>query len=1058
MKRFVAILFFLLLAFSASAQTINGKSPFDKVLPSFFQQNNNANTTIDGLNANATHQINWSLINSLGAAGLITNLVATNGTSTIINQTLYLNSSGLNGVTTTNSGPHTVIAGTLFINTNSLPPYAVTNNQSVISGNLPIFNSMASVSDSGMSLSSVVTNTPQAALVTGIQTDNWIYRSNNQPGTVLDASVGLKHLSYSGVWWSALTNGTMLFGVPTTNTSGTSVVTSSGNTAILSLWGQGGGQQINLESTPAGLAIGNNVSGSVFTMSALNSDGATFTSDGTGHVTAQSFSGSGSGLTSLNASQINSGTLPLAQENGNVLTNKGTASSLTVSNTSNTGVLTVDGSMVINASYDTGAAVQANTINYTNVMWRNQWFAQQNKGVTRLPIRGIASWFGAYAVSSWTNTPTQTGISNAIAYMRQNLPGYNWVELDDGWGDSNLVNGTYMQCASNLQHSFGAGTNGVYNMITTIAASNINLILYADGGTNLSAGQFMRSMGAQYLTPNIDLWTRWGVSGLKCDMAEIQQEQVAATISTNGYPIYLSGAADGNFDGLGNGPLARVYPAMFNATRVVSGGDITSYSQLIRWMDVSQTNKWNYLVEPGRFIDMDFTGGPFTANYGINSIKAHLIAIALYSSPQLLSGPLFNGSPWYTNLDLAAIQQDPGVYCAQRFLQVSNCDIYLKPLGTQTGPEWALGVFNRSSTLATNVSFSLNALAPLAISGVQNWSVFDCISNGVDGSSGRWLGAPTNYITVALNTNDAALFRLVPNVALITNVIAVNFPYSMTVNVVSNGVPFTCYVPIDAMSSNYLEAAQLTNNTTSEAFEIAAAQTTALGMAHGWLPNLDILHLYMGGTSNSTAQNFISQTVGAIAWTSTGVTYNQNSVTGNGSSGYGTSTFQPSGTSQNFQLNSGMMFSYVKSTSVSGNNAMMGGNNGSAGGAGLTLKSAAPTQFQAIGINNASLFSLAANYTIDGVTGNSSGWWMAQRTSSAFQEVFHNTALDASDSSASTSLGPQPFYFLAWNGAGSPNYFFGGTIGCDGIGSSLTQAQWIQMYQDLQSIKAITGN
>ncbi len=697
-----------------------------------------------------------------------------------------------------------------------------------------------------------------------------------------------------------------------------------------------------------------------------------------------------------------------------------------------------------------GIATQTSTTPYSNVMFRGQWFTQR---YPRLPVLGIASWFGAFA-------DTGQGVTNAVAFMKTNLLGYRWFEIDDGWGDTNLVNAQYMQLNSNLQATFGSGTNGVYNFITYFVTNNVNLILYADGGTNLSAGQLMHGMGGQYLTPNIDLWSRWGVAGLKIDMSEIEQEQAAMTVTTNGHPVYITGAADASFDNGGNGALSRVYSAMFNATRIVSGGDITSYPQLLRWIHVAQTNGWPTYVEPGRFIDLDFTGGEFNGGYGQNSVKSHLIGIAIFSSPQLLSGGLGQNFPWATNKDMLAIQQDPGVFCGNLVYSASNCEVYLKPLGTQNGPQYALAVFNLSSTSPTNISFYFTNIPTLALTGVQNWTPMDTVSNGVDGSSGRWL-VTTNYLTVSLNTNEAALYRIVPGVAFTTNVIAVNYPYSMTVNVISNGVPFTCYVPLDAMSSNYLTAAQLTNNTSQEPFEIAAAETTALGTAHGWLAQMDILHLYMGGTSNSTAQNFVSQTVGAITWTSSGVTYNNNSVTGNGSSGYGTTTFNPSGNSQNFQTNSGMMFSWVKSTSVIGDNFMMGADNNGTLGAGISVRNG-PTSFEAYGINAAVGFnaSLEENWIVDGVTGNCSGWWMAQRTGTTTQNVFHNTFNGATDNSTSSSAFPGfPFYFLAINsGNSSASDPFGGTIGCDGVRASMTTAQWIQMLSDLQTIKQIAGN
>lgn len=68
-------------------------------------------------------------------------------------------------------------------------------------------------------------------------------------------------------------------------------------------------------------AITTDGSGDLTIVKLASSDGGNFSSDGSGNVTAVSFTGSGANLTSLNANNLSSGTLPQARLPGFVITN-----------------------------------------------------------------------------------------------------------------------------------------------------------------------------------------------------------------------------------------------------------------------------------------------------------------------------------------------------------------------------------------------------------------------------------------------------------------------------------------------------------------------------------------------------------------------------------------------------------------------------------------------------------------------------------------------------------------------------------------------------------------
>lgn len=74
----ILFLFLCLFSFHASAQTVLGKHPADQVEPGFWGQNGNANTTIDGLNSNGTHQLSAAVAPNLPFSKIAFPMTGTN--------------------------------------------------------------------------------------------------------------------------------------------------------------------------------------------------------------------------------------------------------------------------------------------------------------------------------------------------------------------------------------------------------------------------------------------------------------------------------------------------------------------------------------------------------------------------------------------------------------------------------------------------------------------------------------------------------------------------------------------------------------------------------------------------------------------------------------------------------------------------------------------------------------------------------------------------------------------------------------------------------------------
>jgi hypothetical protein len=392
----------------------------------------------------------------------------------------------------------------------------------------------------------------------------------------------------------------------------------------------------------------------------------------------------------------------------------------------------------------------------TNPMSTNHLFyrlAEQLQGVSRLPILGIASFYGAFDGTSWTNHAGVVGISNALASANLYLKpwGYNYLILDDGWGNTNLDPNGLMQLHEGISNTFGAGSLGVSNFIHAIHTNGWKIGLYVDGGTNLSTGGLQHGVGENLLWTNIAALVRYGVDYIKSDQPWDDKEGIAEIIAASGRPVFLSGSTLEYADS----PLPSFVPAMLNSFRCVSGGDLTSYSQLLHWSDVMMTNGWWQWVKPRHFIDMDYVGGVFS----VIGDKTHLVACALFSAPVYNDTDSIYGTPdtpWFTNSSVLAIDQDSAAICAQRYLTTNNCDVYLKPLGSRTGANYALGVINRSLTQTNTVTLYFTNLPPLNDSRFANWSVYDCLNN-------QWIASATNAFSVTLTNYDSCLYKLVGN-------------------------------------------------------------------------------------------------------------------------------------------------------------------------------------------------------------------------------------------------------------------------------------------------------
>jgi len=681
----------------------------------------------------------------------------------------------------------------------------------------------------------------------------------------------------------------------------------------------------------------------------------------------------------------------------------------------------------------------------TNDFIRAQWIPDQQEGVTRLPPLGVCGYFGSFDETSWTNHLQVYGISNAIIFANATLKpfGYNYLILDEGWCSTNLDSNNLFQLHPGISEIFGGSSVGVSNFIFAIHTNGYKLGLYITSGT-ISPDALQAGLG-DYSWTNAATLCRYHLDYLKADVWESVRERIAGILADNGFPVFFTAAIEEV--GADHPGLPSVESAMLNSFRPVTGGDVTSYARLLAWTDFVMTNGWWRYVKPGHFIDMDYIGGEWFTEGGFPATKTHIIICALFSAPIIDSqffGPNSSSLVWLTNSSLLAINQDAAVICAQRYVQSNSCDVYLKPLGSPTGPQYALGVLNRSSLAPHSITLYFTNLYPLLASGVQNWSAFDCVSNT------GWVFQNTNAFTVTLGTNDSVLWRLVPNYAMTTNIIAVNYPNSMTMSVVSNGASFIAYGPWDPDASNYVARAGLTNPTE----QLAAAVTVSLGKQHGWWDKFDCLYLFRGSTSNSTAQNLISTNYG-IAWSPGGVSYDWSGVTGNGATGYGNTQFTPStALNSKYSLKSASIFVYNRSTSPPNSGGCMIGTRQTAR-AGMLVDG---SNLWAEGLN-LPYDSSSINVLVDASIHNVSGPWFISRLEdqpqAGYLELFyHGQFYEAGDHYIATALPTAPIFIFATDSFGATSYQ-ACTLSAVGIGAGMTITQYQDFLSDINTVESI---
>lgn len=228
--------------------------------------------------------------------------------------------------------------------------------------------------------------------------------------------------------------------------------------------------------------------------------------------------------------------------------------------------------------------------------------------------------------------------------------------------------------------------------------------------------------------------------------------------------------------------------------------DITDWAKSIQAMNQYESDGW-WRTGPGQ--SPYFGPEIFEPYVGITVAEQHTRTMwaAMCSSDWILNwahSPYSSTSigwwPSVTNLNVQELQGDVAVAAPRRVFQTNGCHFWLKPLGTYTGPNYALQIINTNGAVgatvgATNASVTLNQLnSSSANAGMflreTNYSVYELMS-------GTLVGHAQNVFSVAsLCSHSNVIYKLVPSY-LVTNTFSADTVIALVSSAAGNVSSFT---------------------------------------------------------------------------------------------------------------------------------------------------------------------------------------------------------------------------------------------------------------------------
>ena len=239
----------------------------------------------------------------------------------------------------------------------------------------------------------------------------------------------------------------------------------------------------------------------------------------------------------------------------------------------------------------------------------------------------------------------------------------------------------------------------------------------------------------------------------------------------------------------------------------------------------------------------------------------------------------------------------------------------------------------------------------------------------------------------------------------------------------------------------FFEGNQTVYDTDADAFFTAAGitditQERAINQlvigykAAGIWSKMVAIYPFVGGTSTTHSYNLKNPALYQIAWSGT-VTHNANGVTGDGSTGYGNTGIAPSAA---LSLNN-CHLAYMSRTNNTG----------------IAYAIGVVEAVNSLFMGNFSSSTLYAGMNVNGalVTAsipNTTGEFLANRTSSTTASIFRNGSSIVSALSSSSALPTTNIFVLANNNSGTPSYRSTANYSFISIGEGLTSTEIADKY------------
>lgn len=407
---------------------------------------------------------------------------------------------------------------------------------------------------------------------------------------------------------------------------------------------------------------------------------------------------------------------------------------------------------ITNVSYANLPSISSSITNTVNPF--NNGIADTNLFLTG---QSTPSWQSRSEQLPWRGSlvSNKTDLTNQIAYQKTLKLGFNILGTFQQAYNTYRVGGIPIWNTTNFP-------DGQVATLQILHTNGFRFLLWYDPANAMPSDA--AASATQFVT-DIKTIASWNPDILWIDVQGYYAALAAQILATNPIPIQVMyGIAD-----TAGSTLDTRSISLGNAWRLHVSADVNTWPLFLQAAQQVESNAW-FESGPGQF----FYLGPELNSIGTATETASGIALQCMYGNVLLMGFVNNSvasaGPFaaLTRPENLAIQSDPADVCARLVSNTNGCWIYLKPLGTAYGPNYAIMVLNTNAS-TTSMNFNINSLAGLSSSGAQltspYYSIFD-LKNSAQIGDGQ-----TNIVVTSLASHDYALYKLTAPTSPITSTV-----------------------------------------------------------------------------------------------------------------------------------------------------------------------------------------------------------------------------------------------------------------------------------------------